>query len=142
MIASPSDVLPEREAVKDVIKAVNHWAIFANIRFESVGWESNTYPASGDYPQDVINNQIGNSYSILVAIFWSKVGTPTQSYPSGTIEEIESALKRRKRVTAMLYFKTAEIPNHILDSDQVEQLKLYKNSLSPEKVFTIGNLVV
>ena len=38
----------------------------------------------------------------MVAVFWKKLGSPTGEAVSGTVEEIDRALKRRKRV--MIYF--------------------------------------
>ena len=138
MIASPGDVLPERQAVRDVIKNVNYWAVFANIRFETIDWENNTYPTNSVYPQNAINQQIGNSFDILIGIFWTKIGTPTPKYPSGTIEEIENALnksKNTKSTDVMLYFKMDEILPQVVDSDQIEKLINYKNELSSRGVY-------
>ena len=138
MIASPGDVLQERQAVRDVIKNINYWAVFANIRFETIDWENNTYPTNSNYPQNAINLQIGDSYDILIGIFWSKIGTPTPKYSSGSIEEIENALRKsqkNKNINVMLYFKTDEIPSNSLDTNQIEKLGNYKKILSKKGVY-------
>ena len=138
MIASPGDVLPERQAVRDVIKNVNYWAVFANIRFETIDWENNTYPTNSDYPQNAINQQIGNSFDILIGIFWTRIGTPTPKYPSGTIEEIENALNKsnkKKSIDVMLYFKMDEVLQQKTDSVQIEKLNSFKNELSSRGVY-------
>jgi hypothetical protein len=50
----------------------------------------------------VINRQVLADCDLLVAIFWTRIGSPTGSALSGTVEEIEKHLKAEK--PAMLYF--------------------------------------
>lgn len=138
MIASPRDVIEERQAVRDVIKNINYWAVFANIEFASVDWENNTYPSLSDYPQNAINEQLKGKYDILIGILWSRIGTKTPMHESGSVEEIEIAIKeskRKNRVNVMLYFKTDEIPQEKVDTEQIRKLQSFKSSLAERGVY-------
>jgi hypothetical protein len=59
LIASPSDVSEEREAVTNDVLAWNA-ANYAStgIMLNPVRWETHSYPASGDRPQAILNKQI------------------------------------------------------------------------------------
>ena len=62
-------------------------------------------PEMGDEPQTIINKRILEDADFLVGIFWTRLGTPTASYASGAVEEIEEHLAAGK--PAMLYFSAA-----------------------------------
>lgn len=49
-----------------------------------------------------------------VAIFWTRFGTPTDDYGSGTEEEINLLIKNNKQV--FLYFLNKPIPPSLTDS--------------------------
>ena len=79
-IASPSDVADERSFAQSAIDTLNQTlGKERGLRIESKMWEKDTYPAIGTYPQEVINNQIGN-YDIFVGIMSTKFGSPTNNY--------------------------------------------------------------
>ena len=54
---------------------------------------------------------------ILVAIFWSRLGSPTGVTASGSIEEIEK--HRGAKKPTMIYFSNAPVP-HDVDTKQYE----------------------
>ena len=124
LIASPSDVSEEREVVT---KAINDWNAThystTGILLHPVKWESHSYPAFGERPQASLNKQIVESGDILIGIFGCKLGTPTGTAQSGTIEEIEEFRKARKYVA--LYFSTADVPRDA-DRNQLEALEAFK----------------
>ncbi|WP_263381998.1 DUF4062 domain-containing protein [Granulicella arctica] len=124
LIASPSDVVEERDVVERVILDWNasHLAS-TGVMLHPVRWESHAYPASGDHPQSLINRQIVDSGDILIGIFGYKLGTPTDKAQSGTIEEIEEFRAAGKYVA--LYFSTADVPRSA-DRDQLAALARYK----------------
>ena len=55
-------------------------------------WSTDTYPDAQETGQGAINKQLIDSTDILVAVFWSRIGTATQNAESGTVEEIRRAL--------------------------------------------------
>lgn len=132
-VASPSDVLAEREIVKNVIDELNQTLCKSlQLNLEIIGWEDSTYPAFGDYPQGVINNQIGDDYDIFIGILWARFGTPTKQALSGTLEEFERAytrFKNYKNLEICFYFKTDDIDPYEIDLDQFKQVKDFKKSL-------------
>jgi len=79
-------------------------------------------PGNGRAPSggQVINRQLVEKSDILVAIFWTRVGSPSGVAESGTIEEIEVHLKFGK--PAMIYFSTAALP-HEVDTEQLNAVR-------------------
>jgi len=109
LLISPGDVLAERDAVTTV---ANRWnaqigdALGAHV--EIVRWETHGVPDMSAPAQDVLNRQIVNTCDFGLAIFWSKLGTPTAGHQSGSVEEIEKLRAQGKRV--MLYFCDRPLP--------------------------------
>jgi hypothetical protein len=127
MLASPGDVSQERRLARDVIHEWN--AVHAEDRhvvLMPIGWESNAFPEMGDRAQAVINKQILKDCDLLVAVFWTRLGTPTGSSPSGTVEEIEEHLAARK--PALIYFSAAPVRLDSVDGEQYEALTAFKES--------------
>lgn len=133
-VASPADVSPERDALEHIVSELNRsWSQTLNLRFELIRWESNAYPGIGDYPQEVINRQVGLDYDVLIAIFWSKVGTPTARAESGTIEEINNAyekyLRDKDSIDILIYFKDEAIPPSKMDPVQLQNISDLKRMI-------------
>jgi hypothetical protein len=76
--------------------------------------------------QELINNQVLDKCDFLVGVFWTRIGTPTTAYPSGTIEEIEKHINSGK--PAMLYFSSQPVALDSVDTKQVEELRKFKES--------------
>lgn len=127
MIASPGDVASERTIIRDVIyewNAVHSKA--RNIVLLPVGWESHSSPEMGASPQQIINNQILDKCDFLVGVFWTRIGTPTTKYASGTVEEIEKHISTDK--PAMLYFSSQPVVMDTVDPEQYSELSKFKKS--------------
>ncbi len=103
LLAAPSDVTEEQALVADLI---NEWNVqhgdSAKARVELMNWRTHAYPEAGKRAQALINRQFADRADIVLAIFWRRFGSPTGKAPSGTVEEIERAQRRRKKV--MVYF--------------------------------------
>ena len=91
-------------------------------------------PSFGSDPQAVINSQIGDYYDVFIGILWGRFGTPTPRALSGTVEEFERALNRRRDGSdtpeVMIYFKDAPIPPSKIDPDQLRKIQEFRASLS------------
>jgi len=125
MIASPGDVQTERNLVRDVIAEWNGThAASRGIVLLPVGWDTDAHPEMGEHPQAIINRQILDNSDILVAVFWSKLGTPTPTAESGTVEEIDRHLASQK--PALLYFSARDIPQAQLTTREYERLKEFR----------------
>jgi hypothetical protein len=133
LIASPSDVSAERDAVESAIQEWNgnhHERM--GIMLQAVRWETHSYPASGDRPQAILNKQIVESGDVLIGIFGYKLGTPTGKAQSGTIEEIEEFRKAGKYVA--LYFSTGDVPRRA-DRDQLKALEDYQRERQKDTLY-------
>jgi hypothetical protein len=125
MIASPSDVQVERSFAREVINdwnAVN--AITTRMLLQPVGWDSHSSPTMGDRPQAIINKQVLAASDLLVAIFWTRLGTPTKEAISGTVEEIDRHLQLGR--PAMVYFSSAPVRLDSIDEEQYSALKEFR----------------
>ena len=133
-VASPGDVSDERFALESIISELNRtWSRSLNLRLELVKWETDIHPGFGESPQDVINQQLNDEYDIFIAVFWSKIGSPTDVAESGTIEEFERAYKKYKgdsnSLDIMVYFKDQAIPPSKMDFVQLQKLQLLKEQM-------------
>lgn len=124
MIASSSDVEEERNMIREVIIKWNYTHSFHNRKvLIPLGWETHSAPLltkEGDGAQAVINEMVLKPADLLVAIFKDRIGTPTASGKSGTIEEIERHLSLGKQV--LLYFGEQTV----VSGEQIEDVKSYK----------------
>lgn len=127
MIASPEDVASERNVAREVIY---EWdAIHSRNRkivLLPAGWESHFTPEMGSRPQEIINSQILDKCDLLVGVFWTRIGTSTGEYVSGTVEEIEKHIDAGK--PAMLYFSGQPAHLDSVDPEQYAKLKEFKAS--------------
>ncbi len=126
MIASPGDVASERTIVRDVIYEWN--AVHSNTRkivLLPIGWESHSSPEMGGTPQSIINNQVLGKCDLMIGVFWTRIGTATDSFVSGTVEEIERHIQTGK--PAMLYFSSQPVAMDTVDLEQIAKLKVFKN---------------
>jgi len=126
-LASPSDLREERETLAHLIREINDVLVFLapekGLFLEPIRYETHVFPDLGS-PQDVINREIPLDYDILIGVMWRRCGTPTQNYPSGTIEEFWRAYERRKtagRPTIMFYFCEEPIP--VPNGEELKQLQ-------------------
>jgi Domain of unknown function (DUF4062) len=124
-LASPGDVSKERQAARDVLYEWN--SLHSEDRrlvLLPIGWETHSTPEMGDRPQAIINKQVLKNCDLLVGMFWTRLGTPTGTAASGTVEEIEEHLQAGK--PAMLYFSQAPVRLDSVDEQQYATLKEFK----------------
>jgi hypothetical protein len=134
MIASPGDVQVERNIVREVVHEWN--AVNASARSTvllPVGWETHSAPLMGDSPQSIINWQILKDSDLLIAVFWTRLGTPTENAASGTVEEIEEHISAGK--PAMIYFSSAPVAMESVDQEQYAALTQFKESCKTRSLF-------
>ncbi|WP_292935970.1 hypothetical protein [Noviherbaspirillum sp.] len=131
LIASPSDVSAEREVA---VRAIQEWndlnAAERRVVLLPLRWETHSAPVYGKRPQDVINRQVVDHCDLLVGIFWTRVGTPTGTAESGTVEEIERIANSGRPV--MLYFSQAKQDPEKIDLDQLGRLREFKKKTFPK----------
>ena len=91
-----------------------------NAQVATTRWEL-ARPEMGAPAQDVINRQIVDDADFGVAIFWARLGSPTEHHTSGSAEEVERLLQRGAKV--MVYFSSKPVPQTLLKDDQYERLQ-------------------
>lgn len=133
-LASPSDVKEERLIVENVINDFNNtYSSQLNARIELCSWEKSSYPSVGEYPQAVINSQIGDEYDIFLGILWTRFGSKTLNYESGTEEEFYRALERSQqagKVHIMMYFNIEGVPLDSLDIEQYSKVRAFQKQIA------------
>lgn len=126
-IASPSDTLEARDAVERALHSWNDANSSAkNVMLLPWRWETSSVPMLGKHPQVFINEQGVDKADIVIALFGSRLGTPTSESISGTVEEIERSVERGKHVH--LYFSEAPHP-HDVDVDQLNALRSFREEI-------------
>jgi hypothetical protein len=136
-VASPGDVLFERDALSKLINEINQTitavAPEKDIRLELVRWETHAVPAAGR-AQGVINDQIGH-YDIFVGIMWRRFGTPSTEAESGTEEEFDRAyneFQQRGMPHIMFYFcqEPASPPKSKQEVEQLMRVVAFRDRVS------------
>jgi hypothetical protein len=140
LICSPSDVANERNAIDETIASWNaHTGSSLDARIEAVRWERHAVPEMGAPPQEILNRQLVEQSDFGIAVFWSRVGTPTAQYESGSVEEIQELLRAGKRV--MVYFSNAAVPQDRLVDDQFARLRQLRAEFEKAGILaTFGSL--
>lgn len=133
MIASPSDVGEERDAVE---AALHGWNA-SNSKNKKVilqpwRWESSSVPVLGGHPQKLINGQGVDDSDIVIALFGGRLGAPTPDAISGTVEEIDRAEEMGKPVH--VYFSEAPLPNDV-DVEQLQGVRDFKQKLEERGLY-------
>lgn len=131
LIASPSDVVDEREIA---VKTIQEWNDLNSAERQIVllplRWETHSAPEYGKRPQEVINRQMVDHCDLLIGAFWTRIGSPTGIADSGTLEEIERVASQGKPV--MLYFSQAKKDPDDIDLEQLKALREFKRKTFPK----------
>jgi len=125
MIASPGDVSVERGVVRGVLHDWNDVnGSTSRVLLVPVGWDSHASPELGMKPQELINSRILKGCDLLIAVFWTRLGTPTDAAPSGTAEEILEHVTAGK--PAMVYFSSRPVAPESINLEQYQKLKEFR----------------
>ncbi|VVS91425.1 DUF4062 domain-containing protein [Desulfoluna spongiiphila] len=108
LIASPSDVFEERDAIENTVEKWNSLhAKNEDVILRTVRWEKDSFSQMGDSPQELLNQQIVDNSDIIIGVFWTKFGSPTRKFDSGTEEELIRSINSKKPVS--IYFSNKKI---------------------------------
>lgn len=114
-ISSPSDLKEERKKLKTAIEGIT----LSEGRLKAVRWEDDLPSVTTENAQTEINKLL-NECDIVCGIFKGKFGSPTAEYDSGTVEEIEFNIERKKPV--MLYFLNHTISSNSTNEKEIEEM--------------------
>lgn len=107
------------------------------VRIDTKHWSKDAHSniARGLSAQDEINRQLVDEADMVVAVFWSRFGSPTKAYGSGTEEEIERMLNAGKPV--MLYFIDRPLPMSLIDGEQITKIQKFKKKHQDDGLYVV-----
>ncbi|WP_083820043.1 hypothetical protein [Actinomyces sp. oral taxon 448] len=139
LLSSPSDLPPEhRHLIHSTIRSWNtNYSRRFGVIFSPTDWQEGTSPSYGQEPQAFINEQLVASSDMGLVVFTNRLGTPTKTHLSGTVEEISLLHSQGKRV-AILRNTTPSAPASTTDAiQQLTALNDYLNSIKDEALYSI-----
>ena len=90
LVSCPGDIENEIRIIEDAVSQFNtQFSDALGISVRTKHWHKNSYAQSGGKPQALLNEQFVKDCDAAVAILWTRFGTPTDEYGSGTEEEVE-----------------------------------------------------
>ncbi len=126
LISCPGDVVEEIKIINDVINKFNSmYTDTLGLRVRVKHWSTDSYAESGAKPQQLLNKQFVYDCDAAIAVLWTRFGTPTDKYGSGTEEEIEYMLQMGKQV--FMYFSDIPVPPSKQDGEQYIRIKIFKD---------------
>lgn len=136
LLSCPGDVTDYLEIIKESVESFNRtFGNLNNIEVVTKHWSTNSYPESGDKPQELLNKQFVRDCDAAVAVFWTRFGTPTDKYGSGTEEEIEEMLLAKKQV--FMYFLNSPINPSELNQDQYQKVLEFREKYKDKGIYAI-----
>ncbi|MFE0173538.1 NB-ARC domain-containing protein [Streptomyces sp. NPDC059002] len=140
ILIAPDDVENELEAIRTVVEQANQLRL--RERLTVWNWRTDATPGMHlDGPQGLTDEQMRISESdLVVAVFWSRLGTPVKDELSGTAHELNLAWRSWKstgKPTVWIYFCTRAIPQSACDDEhQFPRLRHFRKSLPKEQSFS------
>lgn len=134
MISCPGDIKEEIEVIEKVVQKFNdQFSDTLGISIRTRHWRKNSYPQSGGKPQALLNEQFVLNCDAAVALFWTRFGTPTDQYDSGTEEEIEIMLDAGKQV--FVYFSEKPVPPSEMDNEGYAKVQALKRKYRDRGIY-------
>lgn len=138
LISCPGDVLDYFDVLKESVENFNRvLGALNNIEVVIKHWSTDSYPESGDKPQELLNKQFVRDCDAAVVIFSTRFGTPTDKYGSGTEEEIEEMIAANKQV--FMYFLDAPITPSSVDLEQYQKVKAFQEKYKDRGLYGVVN---
>lgn len=135
LISCPSDVNEELNIINNTINDFNRlFGRVNNLRIQTIHWSIDSYPESGGQPQKLLNRQIVDDCDIAIAVFWTRFGSPTDEYESGTEEEIERFIESGKQV--FLYFCNRPVNPKTFNADQYQNVQDFKKKYEGRGIYS------
>lgn len=130
-IVGPEDAEEAKKAIEHALDAWTAANSFRDIRLVARRWPRDTAPvlrrdADG---QQVTNEQLIMDADIIIAVFKSRLGTPTRRNDSGTAEEIDLAFRLHK--PCHVYFFDGMTPRGV-DMGELMRLLAYRAKIQSE----------
>jgi tetratricopeptide (TPR) repeat protein len=144
VVASPSDVRKERQAVEAVAAELNNglgndFGVLLTVS----RWETQAFPGfHRNGPQGLIDEILSiPDCDIFVGIFWKRFGTPAHDSASGTVHEFTLAYEAWKQARSpdiMFYFNEAlYTPKTLEEAAQCAQIIEFKKAFPKEGMWWV-----
>lgn len=138
LLSSPSDLPPEhRDLIHSTIRAWNtNYSRRFGVLFSPTDWQEGVSPSYGQEPQAFINEQLVASSDMGLVVFTSRLGTPTKTHSSGTVEEIDLLHSQGKRVAILRNTTASALPTTTDAIQQLAALDKYLNSIQDKALYS------
>lgn len=134
LISCPGDVKEEVALIESAVDEFNElYAETLGITIKTRHWSKSSYAQSGGKPQALLNEQFVNKCDAAVAIFWTRFGSPTDEYGSGTEEEIETMLQSGKQV--FMYFSDKPILPSKMNGNDYEKIQVFRDKYKDRGIY-------
>lgn len=134
LISCPGDITEEIKAIDRCVAKFNEmFGNKLNIAIRTRHWSKSSFAQSGDKPQAILNEQFVDECDAAVALFWTRFGTPTDEYGSGTEEEICKMLDAGKQV--FMYFSDAPIPPSTMETEQYKKILSFREKYKDKGLY-------
>lgn len=134
LISCPSDMDQYVIYIKQAINNFNNdYGKEHHINLRTLYWKDDGFSESGGTPQALLNCQIVDNADMGVAVFWTRFGTKTQNYGSGSEEEIERMIASNKQM--FIYFMNKEVSINELDLAELTKIKKFKKKYTNRGIY-------
>jgi nucleoside 2-deoxyribosyltransferase len=134
LISCPGDIKNEISIIEDAVSQFNtQFSNALGINIRTKYWQKNSYPQSGGKPQALLNEQFVNACDAAVAILWTRFGTPTDNFDSGTEEEVEIMLSSGKQV--FMYFSDKPMPPSKVDEESYKKVQAFRDKYKDQGIY-------
>ncbi len=134
LISCPGDIENEIKIIDDAVTQFNtQFSDALGISIRTKHWRKNSYAQSGGKPQALLNEQFVNDCDAAVAIFWTRFGTQTDEYGSGTEEEVELMLSSGKQV--FMYFSDKPLSPSQMNDDNYKKVQAFREKYKDRGIY-------
>lgn len=134
LISCPGDITREISIIEDAVSQFNtQFSDALGISIRTKHWRKNSYAQSGGKPQALLNEQFVNDCDAAVAILWTRFGTPTDEYGSGTEEEVEIMLSSGKQV--FMYFSDKPLSPSQMNGESYKKVQAFRDKYKDRGIY-------
>lgn len=134
LISCPGDIASEISIIEDAVSQFNtQFSDVLGISIRTKHWRKNSYAQSGGKPQALLNEQFVNNCDAAVAILWTRFGTPTDEYGSGTEEEVEIMLSSGKQV--FMYFSDKPLSPSQMNGESYKKVQAFRDKYKDRGIY-------
>lgn len=134
LISCPGDITSEISIIEDAVSQFNtQFSDALGISIRTKHWRKNSYAQSGGKPQALLNEQFVNDCDAAIAILWTRFGTPTDKYGSGTEEEVEIMLSSGKQV--FMYFSDKPLSPSQMNEDSYKKVQAFRDKYKDRGIY-------